>query len=266
MRCEISSSGIEAETEKERAYTMLRFIQLIFCASLLAFGFAVFQGDALPPPEGILAQLDQEPEQKPPRMRPFDTSVESITYHIEPLYQYELWGLVVSKHQADDFIDYAHKAWSDHINTADLCVIWGENAHSGIYRKMAFSSGQWTCFYQASTQQEWELFDSNSISNNHLLVDREDIRELLKWVRVGDQIHFRGHLVEYSHDGGFSRGSSTVRTDTGNGACETVYVEQFDILQNGPRHWQTLRWAAGFAMLACILIWLWLPDRFHIRN
>jgi hypothetical protein len=29
----------------------------------------------------------------------------------------------------------------------------------------------------------------------------------------------------------FFRGTSTVRTDTGNGACETIYVSEFQILK-----------------------------------
>jgi hypothetical protein len=141
-------------------------------------------------------------------------------------------------------------------------VIWGRNAFSSIYEKMSFSSRQWTC-YAKSSAAEWREFSMSGLSNNHILTDRDTIRRMLKQVRLGDQIRFRGYLVEYSHDGGFPRSTSTLR---GDGACETVFVEEFDILRRGPRHWLVLRWVAGLAVLASILIWLYLPDRFHVRN
>jgi hypothetical protein len=75
-----------------------------------------------------------------------------------------------------------------------------------------------------------------------------------------------GYLAEYSHAGGFFRGSSTVRTDTGNGACETVYLEAFDILKNGGRRWHYLRWFSGFLLVASVLAWFALPQSYHVRQ
>jgi hypothetical protein len=38
-------------------------------------------------------------------------------------------------------------------------------------------------------------------------------------------------LLSYHHPGnGFSRGSSTARTDTVNGAFETVYLREFNVI------------------------------------
>lgn len=52
----------------------------------------------------------------------------------------------------------------------------------------------------------------------------------------------RAYLAEYSHHHGmpFKRGTSTVRTDSDNGAYETGYVENFEILQHGGGPWRTL--------------------------
>lgn len=244
---------------------MLRFIKFVFLAGLAAFLFGLYMGDALPPPGDLLPVLENEPDQRLVQKPPFDTTVNEIAYHIRPLYRYELWGLVVSQHHAGSFIDYVHKKWGDHLNTADLCVVWGQNAFSGIYERMSFSSDQWTCFARSSAET-WQQFSMSGLSNNHILADQRAIRQQLKQVRPGDQVHFRGYLAEYSHDGGFSRGTSTVRTDTGNGACETVFVEEFDILRSGPGHWRTLRWLAGFAMLLALAVWLLLPSRFFIRS
>jgi hypothetical protein len=244
---------------------VVRLIKFVFLAGLAAFLFGLYKGDALPPPGNLLPVLENEPDQRPAQKPPFDTTVNEVTYHIRPLYRYELWGLIVSRHHAGSFIDYAHKEWGDHLNTVDLCVVWGRNAFSGVYQRMSFSSDQWTCFARSSAET-WQQFSMSGLANNHILADRSAIRRQLKQARPGDQVHFRGYLAEYSHDGGFSRGTSTVRTDTGNGACETVFIEEFDILRSGPGHWRMLRWLAGFAMLAALAAWLMLPDRFYVGN
>ena len=38
----------------------------------------------------------------------------------------------------------------------------------------------------------------------------------------------------------YSRGSSTVRDDRGNGACEVVYVTEFEILREANAAWRAL--------------------------
>jgi hypothetical protein len=48
--------------------------------------------------------------------------------------------------------------------------------------------------------------------------------------------------VNYSQPANqFFRGSSTVRDDTGDGACETVYVNEFKILQRANPVWRAAR-------------------------
>jgi hypothetical protein len=239
---------------------MIRGIaKYIFLPSLVTFLLGLYMGDALPPPFDLLSALGSEPMQQPVDLPSFTTTVNKVAYRIKPLYRYELWGLVVSRHSADSFIDYAHKEWGDHLNTMDLCVVWGKNAFSGIYEKIGFSSNQWQCHAQSSSSEVWAQFSKNELSNNHLLSDRAEIREKLKQVRLGDQIHFRGYLAEYSHDGGFKRGTSTVRDDTGNGACETVFLEDFSILRKGPGHWRILCRISGLALLASVLFWFFWP-------
>ena len=38
----------------------------------------------------------------------------------------------------------------------------------------------------------------------------------------------------------YSRGSSTVRNDRGNGACEVVYITEFEILREANAAWRVL--------------------------
>ena len=241
---------------------MTQGIKWVLFVSLSALAIGLYFRDAKPAPDELLPQLETPPLQKKTKKQPFDVTVNDITYHIKPLYEYELYGLVVSKHEADSFADYAHKQWGDHLNTADLCVIWSTNAFSGVYERLKFSSGQWTCYVESASSEDWARFSMAQLSNNHMLSDRRDINRMLRKVRIGDQIHFTGYLVEYSHDN-FSRGTSTVRTDSGNGACETIYVESLSILQSGPVIWLVLRRLALAGIVLCVVAWFVMPDKYH---
>ncbi len=61
----------------------------------------------------------------------------------------------------------------------------------------------------------------------------------IRAIRIGDQIRMRGLLVDYtvSSDGSevFTRRTSLTRTDTGNGACEILYVTDVHVLRPGNR-------------------------------
>ena len=82
-------------------------------------------------------------------------------------------------------------------------------------------------------------------------------RRILK-VRPGDQIYFKGYLVNYSQPANqFFRGTSTVRDDTGNGACETVFVTDFKILKRANPVWRAVKplaFLASGAFLVALLL------------
>jgi hypothetical protein len=147
----------------------------------------------------------------------------------------------------------------------DICVVWGNNIRSQAYRQMDFYNGQFTCNYSTGSSQVYAAFDKNSLSNNHLLTENPALARIVRNAQVGDQIHFRGYLAEYAHHQGFEfkRGTSTVRTDTGNGACETVYLEDFEILHPGGGPWRTLYWAAWVLLVLSLIGWFAQPVRFN---
>lgn len=224
---------------------------------------ALWMKTGLPEPQALQAGVLDDPVQVAIARSPMAISVGGIDYSVQPLYKYDLYGMVVSKHDANTWWDYLHREWNDKLNVIDLCVVWGENARTGGYRGISFSSGQFTCNFQTSSREVWEAFDVNSISNNHLLSDDPALARKMRDVRIGDQIHFRGYLAEYSHNHGFpfKRGTSTVRTDTGNGACETVYVEDFEILRRGGGPWYTVQWIGIGLLVLGVLAWFTLPMR-----
>jgi len=61
-------------------------------------------------------------------------------------------------------------------------------------------------------------------------------------------------LASYSHSNNqFQRGTSTTRTDTGNGACETIYIDNFSIVKEANSGWRQLYAVAkGGAILSLL--------------
>ena len=186
---------------------------------------------------------------------------------IKPRYDYELEGVVVSLHDSDSFMDVTHhRRWQDFINLRDLCVIWGDNVTSGVYREMEFSNGTWTCWFSWPNRDVGSRFDGSQLSNNHLLIDNLDVKQALMESEPGDHIRLKGMLVEYSNPGnGFHRGTSVTRTDTGNGACETIYVNAFEVIKKaneGPRFWYAIAfWTALLSAVGAVLLLFVTPHR-----
>lgn len=240
---------------------MSRWHPYVFWTGLLLCGLAWWRGAPLPERGLLFDELLEEPRQTPVRVQPFQVRAAGITYTVNPLFRYELDGLVVSRHNADTWWDFAHRDWKDALNVTDLCVVWGNNVRSDVYRRLEYWSGQFTCNFRTDSAEVFAAFDPSALSNNHLLSDRARLVRVMKNVRVGDQIRFSGYLAEYSHNQGFPfrRGTSIVRTDTGNGACETVYVEDFRILRKGDRLRTALWWLSGILMVLGIAGWLKRP-------
>jgi hypothetical protein len=52
----------------------------------------------------------------------------------------------------------------------------------------------------------------------------------------------------------FHRGTSTNRIDTGNGACETIYVEDYQILKTGNPFWRVTFTISKYVILGSLLL------------
>lgn len=63
----------------------------------------------------------------------------------------------------------------------------------------------------------------------HLIPADAGVRAMLDRVRPGEVVRIEGFLVDASRPDGWHWNSSLTREDTGNGACELVYVESLTI-------------------------------------
>jgi hypothetical protein len=238
-------------------------IRILLIGSAMVVIVAWWERDSLPPQDRIDPAVLSDPQQEPTAKPAFKTTVGGIEYTVRPLYAYDLYGVVVSKHDADTWWDWIHKAANDNLNVTDLCVIFGANARTGNYRDLEYWSSQFECYAKTNSSDVWRGFDVAALSNNHLLADDPTVARALKTVRVGDQVHFRGYLAEYSHDRGFHffRGTSITRTDQGAHACETVYATDAEILRAGNGGWRIAFWAGMVTLFIGIIAWVRAPFR-----
>jgi hypothetical protein len=227
---------------ESRAPGLRQPARFVLPAALLALAASFVFRYRLPDKSLILEPLLQNPVQTSDGVpEPFDVTRKGITYTVTPLFSYELWGMIVSYHDSASIVDISHRQWKDFINTKDLCVIWGRNVESGVYKRMTFRNRDFTCFYRYPDRETGRLFTENALSNNHILPADPLVADSVLKARKGDQVHFKGWLVSYGIKGTpYARRSSTVRTDRGNGACEVVYVTEFEILREANAAWRTL--------------------------
>ena len=77
---------------------MRSFVKPLFFASLILMAVAFWRRNGLPPPERVVAQVHEEPQQKAVAARPAEVTVNGVQHSIQPRY-YELAGLVVALHE-----------------------------------------------------------------------------------------------------------------------------------------------------------------------
>ena len=234
------------------------FITVSFVVLLVSF----WNRNNLPGNIDYVAEIAKEPSQTATRKQPFDVRYEGVQYHVAPEFAYDIVGMIVSYRHHDDN-SRMHRLANDHLNMMDVCVVWGDNTAGAQLQKLDFWNGIFTCNVKTRDQAAWESFDMNQLSNNHLISDDDYIREQVRDIQIGDQIRVRGYLASYASPNGGMRGTSTTRTDTGDGACETIYVERFEIMQAATSNWRISMYVSLIALLTGLVLFFKRPFKPH---
>ena len=238
---------------------MLRTVnKAVMIVSALTLLVAFWNRNDLPGEIAFNPKLNDAPRQRETHKQPLNVAYAGVEYRVEPLYDYELYGLVVSYRQHDGESSM-HKWSNDHLNMADVCVVWSDTAFSPTLSKLDFWNGIFTCNVQTRDSVAWSNFKMNQLSNNHLISADPFVRDSVAEVHIGDQIHVRGWLSRYGAVGGGLRGTSTTREDTGDGACETILVDDFDIIVPGFSLWRATMWTSLAVLLGALAVHFMLP-------
>lgn len=143
-------------------------------------------------------------------------------YAINPLARFSLSARVLSR------ADYS---WDTEAALApiDLALGWGRMSDSAVLDKIDISQSGRFYFWRVGKFPipEREIIESSA--NMHLIPADSGVERQIKRTRSGDVVHFSGYLVNASMPGGGDWHTSTTRSDSGGGACELIWVEQFSI-------------------------------------
>lgn len=230
----------------------MRINNLVIVVSFIVLVIAFWNRNAIPSRIDVVPALLEEPDQARTDRSPFEVQYDAIGYRVIPEFRYVLHGLVVS-YRHHDGNSRMHRLADDHLNMLDVCVVWGTNADPVLLKKLSFWNGIFTCNVKTNSREAWAAFDMTALSNNHLISDDPFVRQRVRKLRIGDQIRVEGVLARYGALDGPLRGTSTTREDTGDGACETIWVSRFDIVQPGVNAWRLAMWAS-LAVLAAALV------------
>lgn len=153
-------------------------------------------------------------------------------FTVRKTHRYVISGEVVSAWTYD-------WAWTSDFYDVDLGLVWGPD-YERLKEKLAFhQDGRWLFWRASEAVSDAERADiERHVGNQHLIPaeGRAALDRAIRSAEVGDHVRISGWLVEIRDPTGevLAR-SSTRRDDTGNGACEIVWV---DALRIGGKEWR----------------------------
>jgi hypothetical protein len=140
-------------------------------------------------------------------------------YTIRPVAEFRIEALVLST---------KHYFWrsDSKLSEVDLALGWGPMSNDAVLSELRiWQSGRWY-YYRWQDQPPISPGDIRRHSTNlHTVPANEDVRRQLRNIRAGQVVSLEGELINISRADGWHWNSSTSRTDSGNGACELMWVE-----------------------------------------
>jgi hypothetical protein len=177
---------------------------------------ALLSSEGVPRPNAL-----KEPVQSDPAREPFDESRGRRTFRLTPRASYDVAARVGATERYRSGAAGALLPW-------DFVLTWG-----AVTKEPAWSH---VSYLQTGRFYNWRCDDSldpsyvaSHTANTHLIPATGRIASALAHVRRGDVVRLEGDLVDVTGPDGFVWKTSLSRTDTGDGACETLYVRAVTI-------------------------------------
>jgi hypothetical protein len=191
---------------------LLRRLGLPLALVLLATMWWVDQRPVRPPADPVDARLEQT--------RSSDKAFAFEDHEIEPLADFAITARVLSRENYR--FDRAAV-----LSPVDLALGWGPMSNDEVLRRLTISQGGRWYYYRWSGEPPLPVNEIvRHSANMHLIPADADVETALSRVRPGHVVELRGKLVEARGSDGFRWRSSLTREDSGNGACEIVFVER----------------------------------------
>lgn len=195
---------------------MYKFIIFIMIVALVFLGISII-GDNTSYQGSIIS-----PEQRnifPSEKEVYEGNAGDVDIFLKA--EYDIRGVVKGKKKYSDY--------SSQVSKYDIILVWGDLNKKEYDQHISYSqSGRW--YYYTYDQEMIEgNFIAKQSANIHLIPENEDIADKINKVRKNDYIRIKGHLVDVDFSDGIWETSMT-RGDTGNGACEILFVKELHIV------------------------------------
>lgn len=171
-----------------------------------------------------LVNVSQDPEQvSNKQLGPFTIKTDKGNFTLTPMAEYRIDAMIVgTKQYSSD--------WNSQISPMDLALAWGGLAKADYNKYIEYEQRDRWYYYRYNKNSPFDSsYISNHSSNNHIIPATENLKRILLKMEVKQAVLLQGYLVNVD---GASDGrtvwwrTSLTRTDTGNGACEIIYVKK----------------------------------------
>lgn len=142
---------------------------------------------------------------------------------VKPLYEFIVTARVLSKkNYSDNDSRYA---------PTDLALGWGRMSQPQVLKNISIRQNNRWFFWETPQLPIPKKEIMHSAANMHLIPASPEVQAQIDAVKTGNIVQISGKLVNLSRQDGWYWRSSTTRKDSGDGACELVFVEAVTILE-----------------------------------
>lgn len=214
---------MKTTTHPTSAFRFIILILVVIAASIITAKIFLEKPISV---EEITTPLDplENPVQNNVRdFKNFTFNKGNLLLLIFPQKEYEITAKVVSKKRY-------RGGWDAKLASYDMALAWGKLTEPGMKKFIKYSQMRRFYFYKFTRDCPLtQDYIGKHSSNNHLIPANKNILNVFRKIKKGDIIQLWGYLVNVKgtyRGGDVNWKTSTSRTDTGNGACEVIYVEK----------------------------------------
>jgi hypothetical protein len=207
---------------------------IIFAGSILVGWWAwnEFGPTATSAPQSLITLADPvQTAVVPAQIPPIVWEKAGYVWEITPRAIYRVNGRILG-HKA------YHMDWQSPAVPLDLALGWGEMADPAVDEWISWRQANRWYYYRWSHEAPFTgAYIGQHSANIHIIPATENLLQIMLRLDTNDVILLEGKLVDLAATGGAKRwinATSLSRTDTGNGACEIMYVER--LLWNGQEY------------------------------
>ncbi|WP_417445654.1 hypothetical protein [Kangiella sp.] len=206
-----------AQLTPAQGFSMYKFI-LVLLAVVIGWKLLNYSSEVSYGP-GVMAPDEPQQEALDP---PVSFKLDQFT--VTKVANFRIKAKVLSK-------EGYHFGREANLSPVDLALGWGKMSDESIIEQIQISqSGRFYRWRVDSFPIPRREIETQS-ANMHLIPANENVANAIDDVRKGDIIELSGNLVNaVSDENGWRWTTSLTRNDTGNGACELIWVESFRVL------------------------------------